>query len=244
MEKDKLSAIIGIIIILIFFLLTSYLVKNNLNYIEYLIGAGYISMLIFIFILIVSTVIAPVNAVPLLPVASFMWGWFTTGILSIIGWTIGAMIAFGLSRNFGVPLVKKFVPLKDIGKYEKLIPEKNLFWSIVFLRMSIPVDILSYILGLFSHIRYSTYFFATLVGITPLAFVLAYAGTLPVKYQIIAFLAAIIALLIGLKIRQMYKLRKMLKEKAKDFESIVKTDQLNILKTDVLKEEIKELTKK
>ena len=217
MKKDRINAIIGIIIILVFFLLTSYLVQNNLEYIKNLIGNNPISVIIFVLILIIATVIAPINAVPLLPVASNVWGWFITGILSVIGWTIGALIAFSLARKYGVPLVKKFFSLKDIARFEKLIPEENIFWSIVFLRMAIPVDILSYVLGLFSHIKFRTYALATLIGIAPLAFLISYVGTLQIRYQILTFLVAVLIILIGYMIRKKYKRRKIFKEeKVKD----------------------------
>jgi len=212
MRRDKINAVIGIILILVFFLLTSYLVQNNLDYIEELIGDSLLSIFVFVLILIIATVIAPINAVPLLPVASNVWGWFITGILSIIGWTVGALIAFSLARKYGVPLVKKFFPLKDIERFEKLIPEENIFWSIVFLRMAIPVDILSYVLGLFSHIKFRTYAIATLIGIAPLAFLISYVGTLQIRYQVLTFLVAVLIILIGYMVRKRYKRRKIVKE--------------------------------
>ena len=149
---------------------------------------------------IIATVIAPLSSVPLLPVVSSIYGWFIAGLLSVIGWTIGSVIAFWLARRYGMPLVKKIVSLESINNIEKRIPEDNLFWSIVFLRMVVPVDFLSYLLGLFSHIKYKTYFWATLIGVTPFAFILAYLGTLPLVYQIITFTIAAIFILVGLLI--------------------------------------------
>ena len=208
MRKDKIDAAIGISIIVIIFLFVSYLVQSNLDYVKSIIGVSPISMLIYVLILIFATVIAPVNEMPLLPVASNIWGWFLAGILSITGWTIGSIIAFSLARKYGVPLVKKFVPINDIAKYEKLIPEENIFWSIVFLRISVPADILSYVLGLFSRVKFRTYFFATLIGVSPLAFVFAYVGTMSIFYQIITFITAILIILLGYLVNKKYKKRK------------------------------------
>jgi len=84
--------------------------------------------------------------------------------------------------------------LEKISEIESKIPEKNLFWSIVFLRMVFPVDVLSYVLGLFSRVKFGTYFWASLIGIIPFAFVLSYVGTMPVYYQIYSFM--ILALII------------------------------------------------
>ena len=211
MRKDQIKAGIGIFIIIIIFLITSSFVQNNLEYIKSLIDFGLISMIIFVLILIIAVVIVPFNAVPLFPIASNIFGWLLTAILSIVGWTIGALIAFGLARKYGVILIKKFISLEQIGKYEKLIPEENIFWSIVFLRIAVPVDILSYVLGLFSHIKFRTYAIATLIGVSPAAFIFAYVGTLELRFQIIAFLIAMMILSIGYLVKL---LRKKYKKKS------------------------------
>ena len=77
----------------------------------------------------------------------------------------------------------------------------ELFLTVVFFRMVIPVDGLSYFLGLFSKMSFKSYTLATVIGITPFALVFAYAGGLNIYYQIgalaIAFLIFLIAVLIG-----------------------------------------------
>lgn len=198
MRKDKIIAIIEIILIIALFIFFSYLIQTNFVNIEDKIGNGFNSMIGYIVIVIMSIVVAPVSALPLLPIASQLWGWWTAGILSIVGWSIGSMIAFSLARKYGVQLIKKFISLEKILKYERVIPKENIFLSIVFLRMSVPVDVLSYALGLFSRISFSRYTLATVIGITPFAFIFAYAGTLPLYYQLVTFLIAIMMILIGL----------------------------------------------
>ena len=198
MYKEKIKSLLGILLIIFFFILTSYLVRNNIETLQKIIGYSYYSMILYIFILITATVIAPLNAMPFVPIASNLWGWFLASLLSIAGWGIGALIAFGLARKFGMPLVKKIVPMKKIAEFERKVPFKNIFWSIVFLRMAIPVDILSYILGLFSHIKFKTYALATFIGIAPFAFIFAYFGTLPIIYQITGFLFCLMIFLIGI----------------------------------------------
>jgi len=198
--KEKIKSFVEIILIVIFFIASSYLIQKNIFNITNVIGKGFLSMLIYILVVIVAIVIAPISAIPLLPLASNIWGWFTVGLLSVIGWTIGALIAFILARKYGVPLIKKFISLNKINKFEKLVPNENIFWSVVFLRMSIPVDVLSYALGLFSKISMRNYFLATLIGVTPFAFVLAYAGTISFVYQIFAFFIAMVIFIIGILI--------------------------------------------
>jgi len=222
-RKEQILAIIGIVFIIILFLVTSYLVQRNFNSLRNLIvGFGIYGMLAYILLLIIGVVVAPISVFPVIPLVSRLYGWFIAGILSIVGWTLGSLIAFIIARNYGSPLVRKLVSLEDIDRYEKMIPEENIFWSIVFLRISVPIDALSYILGLVSHIKLRTYIFATLIGVSPGAFIFAYIGTFPVIYQIVAFLAALVILLTGLKIRQVYRLKKKLKENIKEIEKDIK----------------------
>lgn len=191
------KTVLSLLLIIFLFLLVSYLVQNNIGNIEDYIIDGYLGALIFVFIEIIATVFAPISAVPLLPLMSETYGWFVAGLLSIIGWTIGSVIAFILARKYGAPLVRKLISLEKISDIENKIPEDNFFWSIVFLRMVLPADILSYVLGLFSKVKFNTYFWATLIGITPFAFILAYLGTLPLYYQVSFFITGMLVLVLG-----------------------------------------------
>ncbi len=202
MNKENIKSIIGLLMIIFFFLLSAYLIQNNLLNLNILMDYSFLGMLIYILILITATVLAPLNAMPLIPIASNLWGWFLAAILSIIGWTFGAIIAFSLARQYGLPLVRKFIPHERLIKFEKLIPQKNAFWTIVLLRIAVPVDILSYALRLFTNINLSTYIIATIIGISPFAFIFAYAGALSIKYQIIAIIFASIILIIAFLIQK------------------------------------------
>ena len=201
LNKEKINAGIGILAILVLFILVSYIVQSNLEYFNNMFGKSFLWMILYVLIVIISIVLAPVSSVPLLPIASLTWGWFIAGVLSIIGWVIGAVFAFILSRKYGVPLVSRFIPFKKINEFERKFPKENLFWSIVFLRMAMPVDVLSYILGLFTCIKFRTYFFATIIGVTPFGFVLAYLGTLSLYYQLIFFIVSMTILLMGYYIK-------------------------------------------
>ena len=63
--------------------------------------------------------------------------------------------------------------------------------------MVIPVDGLSYILGLFSKMSLKSYTLATIIGLTPFAFIWAYFGGMNFYYQIILFLVAGILIVVG-----------------------------------------------
>ena len=205
MLSEKTKAFLGILIILILFILSSYFVRENIEFVQNLIGNNFLGILIYISISIVAIVIAPISMMPLVPIAANLWGWFYSGIIHIIGWFIGSLIVFWISRKYGVPLIKKFVSLEKINKLESKIPKENLFLDIVLLRMIIPVDILSYALGLFSKVKFKTYFLATIIGLIPFAFAFSFLGTVPFYYQLIGFF--VIGLIIVL-IHEFYRKKK------------------------------------
>jgi uncharacterized membrane protein YdjX (TVP38/TMEM64 family) len=139
----------------------------------------------YVLVTALAIVVAPISSVPLIPLASMLWGWNTTALLSIIGWTFGSQVAFLLARTYGKPLVKNIISLEKVESLEKKLSHNNLFWVIVLLRMTVPVDVLSYALGIGSTIQSLPYFFATLIGVAPGAYLFAYTGTLPLVYQLI-----------------------------------------------------------
>jgi uncharacterized membrane protein YdjX (TVP38/TMEM64 family) len=204
LKKSRIGVAIGVLTVIALFVWASYLIQTNLDYARDILGQGAMSVIIYVVIIIMSVVIAPVSALPLLPVAVGLWGWFFAALINIFSWTLGSVIAFLLARKYGAPLVRNFVSLEKLQRYERMIPEENMFWGIILLRISIPVDVLSYVLGLFSIIKFRTYALATLVGIAPLAFVLAYVGGLSIGYQIGAIIIAGTIMLIGYFARKGY----------------------------------------
>ena len=88
----------------------------------------------------------------------------------------------------------------DQHKFEKKVPEENLFWTLVFLRMIIPIDGVSYLFGLFSKMSLKSYTIATIIGLIPFSFAVAYMGSMPIQYQIILGLIAGIIFMIGILI--------------------------------------------
>lgn len=134
-------------------------------------GAFVFSSLMFF-----GTVFAPLTTLPLIPLATPFFGPLITALLAIVGWTLGAMVAFLIARYGARPLLKHFTDIDTLGRYESMVPTEAHFMLIVMLRMVIPVDILSYALGLLSTVSFRVYVSATLVGILWFAFAFAYMG--------------------------------------------------------------------
>jgi uncharacterized membrane protein YdjX (TVP38/TMEM64 family) len=88
--------------------------------------------------LVLAVVLAPLAALPLIPIASALFGPLMASIYSVIGWTVGGVFAFLIARYAGRPLLSKFISFEDLARYERLVPQEMAFISLVLLRMVIP----------------------------------------------------------------------------------------------------------
>jgi uncharacterized membrane protein YdjX (TVP38/TMEM64 family) len=141
---------------------------------------------LYILLNVLDAVLAPGATLPLIPVAVHAWGRVVAALVTTVGWTAGSLIAFLIARRWGYPIVRKLTSMQRLRQMERYIPE-DLFWSIVLLRLVLPMDVMSYVLGLLTDIGWPKYAAATAMGLTPSAFILAYLGKLPNAYEIIAF---------------------------------------------------------
>jgi len=199
-DKETLKNVAAITVIIALFITASYFSKIYSPALkEMVILDGFLGMFLYILITVIAVVFAPVSTLPFLAVASALWGGFISAVLSIIGWTIGSAIAFGLARKYGRPLVSKFINIKKIERFENVIPPKHVFWTIILLRLSLPVDLLSYALGLLTKIPFKIFISATVVGLTPFAFLFAYAFNLPTSYLVVVGVLGLIVFLIAIR---------------------------------------------
>lgn len=143
-------------------------------------------LFLYIFLNILDAVMAPGATLPLIPIAAHVWGRVLAALATTAGWTLGSLIAFLIARRWGYPIVRRLTSMQRVRGMRRYIPD-DLFWSIVAVRLVLPMDVISYMLGLFTSIGWSRYVIATALGLTPSAFLLAYLGKLPYGYEIIAF---------------------------------------------------------
>jgi len=175
---------------------------------------GAFGMLIYVLGATGATIVAPLTFLPLLPVAVVLWGSFSAALLSIAAWTAGAVVAFVVARRFGQPVVWRLIGKHRIAQISKLFPEHHLFITVVLLRIALPVDLVSYALGLFSVMRFSQYTIATLLGIIPFAFALAYLSEVNTSLQVGALALGIIIIALGLsRVQKKYQKTFLSKEK-------------------------------
>jgi uncharacterized membrane protein YdjX (TVP38/TMEM64 family) len=195
------SEVVGVGIVGTLFLVAAYLSATYQATLEQYIGVYEgLGMLIYFVAAYTATILAPVSATPLIPIATALWGPFVSGLLSVTGWTLGAVTAFWLARRFGYRFVQRFATMRKVQYYTHILPTRNLFWGVVCMRLLLPVDLLSYALGLSSKMPLGSYTLATLLGITPFVFAFSYAADMPWWVQVAALLVAGITAYFGYQI--------------------------------------------
>lgn len=124
-----------------------------------------------------ATVFPSFTNMMFIPLGVSMFGVFWAAILCILGWWLGSVVAFAIGRYYNEYLIRRFPSFKNYLYIDQMVGDKNMFWKLVLLRMTIPVDVLSYAMALFSkRVTYKMNAVTTLIGITPFAFLFAYAG--------------------------------------------------------------------
>ncbi|GEM_PF-2625185 len=194
--KDGTKAVVVLVGIIAIFALLSYLVQNELIDLSFFSDNVAVILLFYLAILVVEAIIAPINTMPLIPLAAAVFGWWQAAIYTLIGWTLGAFVVFVISQKYGKLLIRKLVSLEKLEKYEKIIPTEHIFLNVVILRLFMPIDIVNYALGLFTNIKKSTYLIATLIGYAPLAFFVAYLGKVSIFYQVAGALICTLIIII------------------------------------------------
>jgi uncharacterized membrane protein YdjX (TVP38/TMEM64 family) len=147
---------------------------------------------LYIALNILDAMIAPGATLPLIPIAAKAWGHVPAALVTTVGWTVGSLLAFLIARRWGASAVKKITSYERVRRLKKYIPD-NLFWSVLLMRAVMPMDVISYVLGLFTDMSWQSYLGATALGLLPSALLLAYLGKLPNAYQIFTICLGVLA---------------------------------------------------
>lgn len=125
---------------------------------------------------------------PLVPFAVLAWGPAWTAAMLLLGWVVGAALSFTLGRHAGARVLRHFPSVKRHADIDRLIDPRHRMVSLVLLRMTFPVDVLSYALGLFSrNTTLAENVVSTAVGAAPFAVLFALFPTLSARAQLLVF---------------------------------------------------------
>lgn len=135
--------------------------------------AGALAPLLYVALLIVQAVIAPLPAPALAIAGGYGFGVVEGFLLTWAGSLIGGVISFGISRRFGRGMVAGSGPAKRLDRF---FEEHGAV--LVFVLRLIPLvsfDAISYAAGL-SGIRFRGFLLATALGMAPGTFAFVYLG--------------------------------------------------------------------
>ena len=158
---------------------------------EALAAHGRMGIVVFVGTSILAVLIPVLTNLPLVPLAVLAWGPWWTAILLLSGWVVGAALSFTLGRHARALILRHFPAVTRHANIDRLIHPRHRLWSLVLLRMTFPVDVLSHSLGLFSRSTTLTEnVVSTAVGAAPFAVMFALFPTLSVTAQVIVFVVS------------------------------------------------------
>lgn len=174
------------------------LVANPDKLDAFLSSYGNIGAVIFIGLQILQVIIAAIPADLVQIAGGFVFGTWLGVLYSIIGITIGSVIAFYISRALGLSLLKIFISKENLEKFSFLInnPKSKMVMVILLLIPGLPKDIFSYIAGL-TPIKPLTFFIISTAARLPSLLMTCYVGAnmQQGKYATAAIVSAIACLL-------------------------------------------------
>jgi uncharacterized membrane protein YdjX (TVP38/TMEM64 family) len=138
------------------------------------------------FVTSVAAVLLPMlTNLPLVPLAVLAFGPGWTALLLLAGWIAGASLSFLLARHAQRAVLRRFPAVQRHADIDRLIHPQHRLTSLVLLRMTFPVDVLSYALGLFSRAtRLREVALSTALGAAPFALGFAYLPLLSPAAQL------------------------------------------------------------
>lgn len=168
-----------------------------IDYLSQFIQADLFGIIYFILAFALITVLVPLTALPLIVPGSAIFGPLFVSVYATLGWLLGSLIAFVIARHLGKPFLSLFISIEKIEKYEEYLSGRIEFWGLVLLRMVMPVDLLSYAVGLLSKISFKKYMLATFLGVAPFAFIFSYISDALTQKQYIVFIVYSAGALLG-----------------------------------------------
>jgi uncharacterized membrane protein YdjX (TVP38/TMEM64 family) len=152
-----------------------------------------VGVIVFVATSVVAVLMPMLTNLPLVPLAVLAWGPGWTSVLLLLGWVVGAGLSFWLGRHARAAILRVFPAVQRHADIDRLIHPRHRLASLVMLRMTFPVDVLSYALGLFS--RGTTLVentLSTALGAAPFALLFAWFPTWSGTAQVAAFIVSVL----------------------------------------------------
>jgi len=145
-------------------------------------------VVVFVVTSIVAVLVPLLTNLPLVPIAVLAWGPWWTALMLLSGWVVGATLSFALGRHARGWIVRHLPSVTRHADIDRLIHPRHRMGSLIMLRMTFPVDVLSYALGLFSPATSAAdVAVSSAVGAAPFALLFAFVPALSTPMQLIVF---------------------------------------------------------
>jgi uncharacterized membrane protein YdjX (TVP38/TMEM64 family) len=130
---------------------------------------------VFVVFAALSAMLAFVSSAVIVPVGIYVWGEAASLLLLWVGWILGGVTAYTLSRYFGRAVVQALLPRPVIERYENLIPRRAPFGFVLLLQLALPSEVPGYLLGLMRY-HFWRYIAALALAEFPYAVATIYLG--------------------------------------------------------------------
>ena len=159
-----------------------YLPKiNNLyNNVENIIkNSGNLAPITYMILMIIAIIISPIPASPLAIIGGAVFGNWLGMIYTLIGATIGAVLAFLIARFFLREYISKKLEKNKFYAKIKGRNEENIARIILITRLmpQVSFDLVSYAAGL-TKLNVLTFVIVTFIGMIPIVFLLSFFGSI------------------------------------------------------------------
>jgi uncharacterized membrane protein YdjX (TVP38/TMEM64 family) len=156
-------------------------------------------VLVFFATSAVAVVLPMASNLPLVPLAVLAYGPGWTALLLLAGWIAGSAASFLLGRWARGWILAHFPSVQRHANIDRLVHPRHRMLSLISLRMTFPVDVLSYALGLFSErTTLVQVVLSTTLGAAPFAGLFAWFPTWPPAAQWGVFIASTAVFLVHL----------------------------------------------
>ncbi|MBZ9633280.1 TVP38/TMEM64 family protein [Clostridium sp. FP1] len=155
----------------------SYMFKNPNILKEVIRSYGNFSILVFILMQVIQVVVFFIPGEFIQVAGGYIFGTFLGGIISLMGITLGSIVVYFISNNYGKLLVEKLILNKKVKFFRKILKagSKKFVVFIFYLVPGIPKDALAYICGV-SDISFKDFFIYSTLGRIPGIFISSYFG--------------------------------------------------------------------
>ena len=104
--------------------------------------------LLFVLLAAVSAMLAFVSIAIVVPVAVYVWGTPISMLLLWLGWILGGVVAYGIARYLGRPVVRWLTIETALNRVERRIRRGTPFHLILLFQLGLPSELPGYLLGL------------------------------------------------------------------------------------------------